>query len=88
LRKSGISQDVATAKLAKYKAQLEQVQIQEQKRREQHLTRALAPQATDVVVSLWSGQNPLTVLLQQGGQRFFNGFESQREGKVPHLSTS
>lgn len=68
LRKSGVSQDVATIKLAKYKAQLEQVQIQEQKRREQHLTRALAPQATDVVVSLWSGQNPLTVLLQQGGQ--------------------
>lgn len=68
LRKSGSSQDVATLKLAKYKAQLEQVQIQEQKRREQHLTRALAPQATDVVVSLWSGQNPLTVLLQQGGQ--------------------
>lgn len=68
LRKSGVSQDVATLKLAKYKAQLEQVQIQEQKRREQHLTRALAPQATDVVVSLWSGQNPLTVLLQQGGQ--------------------
>ena len=68
LRKSGISQDVATAKLAKYKAQLEQVQTQEQKRSEQHLTRSLAPQATDVVVSLWSGQNPLTVLLQQGGQ--------------------
>lgn len=68
LRKSGVSQDVATLKLAKYKAQLEQVQIQEQKRSEQHLTRALAPQATDVVVSLWSGQNPLTVLLQQGGQ--------------------
>lgn len=68
LRKSGVSQDVATLKLAKYKAQLEQVQIQEQKRREQHLTRALAPQATDIVVSLWSGQNPLTVLLQQGGQ--------------------
>lgn len=68
LRKSGVSQDVATLKLAKYKAQLEQVQIQEQKRREEHLTRALAPQATDIVVSLWSGQNPLTVLLQQGGQ--------------------
>lgn len=68
LRKSGVSQEVATQKLAKYRVQLEQVQKQELARREQHLTRALAPQATDVVVSLWSGQNPLTVLLQQGGQ--------------------
>lgn len=68
LRKSGVSQEVATQKLAAYKVQLEQVQKQELARREQHLTRALAPQATDVVVSLWSGQNPLTVLLQQGGQ--------------------
>lgn len=68
LRKSGVTQEVATAKLAKYRVQLEQVQKQELARREQHLTRALAPQATDVVVSLWSGQNPLTVLLQQGGQ--------------------
>ena len=68
LRKSGVAQDVATQKLAAYKTQLVQVQDQEQKRREEHLTRGLAPQATDIVVSLWSGQNPLTVLLQQGGQ--------------------
>lgn len=68
LRKSGLSQDIATQKLAKYKVQLAQVQAEEMKRREQHLTRAVAPQATDIVVSLWSGQSPLTVLLQQGGQ--------------------
>ena len=68
LRKSGVAQDVATQKLAAYKAQLVQVQGQEQKRREDHLTRSIAPQATDIAVSLWSGQNPLTVLLQQGGQ--------------------
>lgn len=68
LRKSGVAQDVATQKLAAYKTQLVQVQDQEQKRREDHLTRGLAPQATDIAVSLWSGQNPLTVLLQQGGQ--------------------
>ncbi|MGL5074977.1 MAG: phage tail length tape measure family protein, partial [Waterburya sp.] len=29
---------------------------------------AISPQVTDVAVSLWSGQNPLTVALQQGGQ--------------------
>jgi hypothetical protein len=68
LRKSGVSQEIATVKLAKYKLQLEQVRKLEMARSEQFLTRALAPQATDVAVSLWSGQNPLTVLLQQGGQ--------------------
>ena len=68
LRKSGVAQDVATQKLATYKVQLAQVQAQEDKRREDHLTRALPAQATDIAVSLWSGQNPLTVLLQQGGQ--------------------
>lgn len=86
LRQSGVSQDVATQRLAKYRVQLEQVQKQEQARREQHLTRALAPQATDVVVSLWSGQNPLTVLLQQGGQVtdlfMQSGVAAERFGEV------
>lgn len=68
LRKSGVAQDVATQKLAAYKAQLAQVQVQEDQRRADHLTRTLPAQATDIAVSLWSGQNPLTVLLQQGGQ--------------------
>ena len=68
LRKSGVSQDVATQKLATYKAQLAQVAAVEEKRRAQHLTRALTPQISDVAVSLWSGQSPLTVLLQQGSQ--------------------
>ena len=68
LRKSGVSQDVATQKLATYKSQLAQVAAAEEKRRAQHLTRALTPQISDVAVSLWSGQSPLTVLLQQGSQ--------------------
>lgn len=68
LRKSGIAQAAATNQLGVYKTQLQQVQALEQKRREQHLSRALMPQVTDVAVSLWSGQSPLTVLLQQGGQ--------------------
>lgn len=86
LRKSGVSQDVATQRLAKYKVQLEQVQKAEAAHREQFLTRALAPQATDVVVSLWSGQNPLTVLLQQGGQVndlfMQSGIAAERFGEV------
>jgi len=68
LRKSGLAQDVVTQKLSTYKVQLAQVQAQEAKRSEQHLARALPAQFTDIGVSLYSGQNPLTVLLQQSGQ--------------------
>lgn len=90
LRKSGVSQELATTKLAKYKSQLEQVQKAEQARREQHLTRAIAPQASDVVVSLWSGQSPLTVLLQQGSQIndmfMLSGVAAERFGEVVKTS--
>ena len=68
LQKSGLAQDVVTKKLATYRTQLSQVQAQEQKRSEQYLARAASPQLTDLAVSLYSGQAPLTVLLQQGGQ--------------------
>lgn len=68
LRKSGLAQDAVTQKLATYKSQLTQVQAQEAKKAEQHLARALSPQLTDIGVSLYSGQSPMTVLLQQGGQ--------------------
>lgn len=68
LRKSGLAQDVVTQKLAAYRNQLAQVQLAEQKRAANNLSRALSPQITDVAVSLYSGQAPLTVLLQQGGQ--------------------
>jgi lambda family phage tail tape measure protein len=33
-----------------------------------YLSRALAPQITDIAVGLATGQSPLTILLQQGGQ--------------------
>lgn len=68
LRKSGLAQDVVSTKLAAYKSQLVQVQAQESKRAEQHLTRAISPQLMDIGVSLYSGQNPMTVLIQQAGQ--------------------
>lgn len=86
LRKSGVAQDVLTTKLATYKTQLSQVQAQEQKRAEQHLARALSPQLTDIGVSLYSGQAPLTVLLQQSGQIVdlfrLSGVEAQNFGKA------
>ena len=86
LRKLGLSQDAFTAKLAAYKNQLQQVQVQEEKRSQQHLARALSPQLTDIAVSLYSGQAPLTVLLQQGGQIAdlfrLSGVEAQNFGKA------
>ena len=90
LRKSGVSQDVATDKLAKYKVQLAQVQEQEMKRREQHLTRAISPQLMDIGVSLYSGQNPMTVLIQQSGQLVdlfqLSGVEASKLGEAMRKS--
>lgn len=68
LRLAGVEQSLATKKLAAYKVQLEAAMAVENKRRMDHLSRALAPQISDVVVSLGSGMNPMTVLLQQGLQ--------------------
>lgn len=86
LRRVGLSQEAFTAKLAAYKNQLQQVQAQEEKRSQQHLARALSPQLTDIAVSLYSGQAPLTVLLQQGGQIAdlfrLSGVEAQNFGKA------
>lgn len=86
LKQSGAAQDVVTSKLAKYKTQLQQVQEQEEKRKVANLTRAAQPQITDIAVSLYSGQAPLTVLLQQGGQLTdlfkLSGVEAANFGKV------
>lgn len=86
LKKMGLAQDIVSQRLGSYKTQLEQVRKLEQARAEQFLTRALAPQASDVVVSLWSGQNPLTVLLQQGSQIndvfMQSGVAAERFGEV------
>jgi len=90
LRKSGLSQDVVTSKLATYKTQLAQVQAQEMKRSEQHLARAAAPQLTDIGVSLYSGQAPMTVLLQQSGQLVdllnLSGVEASKFGDILRTS--
>lgn len=86
LKKMGLAQDEVTKKLATYKGQLAQVQAQEEKRKADNLARSLSPQLTDIGVSLYSGQAPLTVLLQQGGQIAdlfrLSGVEAQNFGKA------
>ncbi len=68
LKRAGITGEQAASKLALYKKQQMEVMQIEQKRQVQYLQRGLQPQIGDVVVSLAGGQNPLTVLLQQGDQ--------------------
>lgn len=68
LKKSGITGQEAAAKLEVYKKQQKEILSLEQKRQAEYLKRGLQPQIGDVAISLASGQNPLTVLLQQGDQ--------------------
>lgn len=71
LRAAGVGADDATARLAVFRAEqqkVSQLSRAEETLRMQHLSRALAPQVTDVTVGLMTGQNPFTVFLQQGGQ--------------------
>lgn len=68
LRQAGVGAQEAADKLKLYKEQQLQIQQVEQKNQSKFLTRALQPQIGDVAVSLASGQNPLTVMLQQGDQ--------------------
>jgi len=42
--------------------------LSDEEKKIKHLAASLAPQVTDVTVGLMTGQNPLTVFLQQGGQ--------------------
>lgn len=68
LRLAGITGDEAVKKLEAYRKKVIQVQAVEEKRNAERLSNALAPQISDVTVSLAGGMNPLTVLLQQGLQ--------------------
>lgn len=68
LKQAGVTGEVAATKLAKYRDQQTAIQTLEERRQGKFLTRALQPQIGDTVVSLAAGQNPLTVLLQQGDQ--------------------
>ena len=68
LRLAGVTGDEAVKKLEAYRKKVIQVQAVEEKRNAERLSNALAPQISDVTVSLAGGMNPLTVLLQQGLQ--------------------
>ena len=68
IRKTGISAQQAEIMLERYKQQLIATQKAGASRAADTVSRALGPQLTDIVVGLSTGQSPLMVLLQQGGQ--------------------
>jgi phage-related minor tail protein len=68
LKHSGQTAAEQTIALEKYKASLMSVQKAAGNRQIDYLSRALGPQITDIAVGLATGQAPLTILLQQGGQ--------------------
>lgn len=68
LKMAGVTGEEYNTRL-KENIRLEKIkQDVEQKNQAKFLTRALQPQIGDVAISLAAGQNPLTVLLQQGDQ--------------------
>lgn len=68
LRMSGMSAEQQVAKLNAYKKSLAEIQGAAGQRQVDYLSRALGPQITDIFVGLATGQSPMMVLLQQGGQ--------------------
>jgi phage-related minor tail protein len=68
LKLAGVTGEQAALRLEKYRSKVSQIQALENNRKVDMLSRALAPQISDVVVSLQGGQKPITVLLQQGLQ--------------------
>jgi lambda family phage tail tape measure protein len=68
LRASGRTAAEVTTQLDAYKAALLATQKASGNRQVDYLSRALGPQITDIAVGLATGQAPLTILLQQGGQ--------------------
>jgi hypothetical protein len=68
LKQSGQTAAQQVVALEKYKASLLSIQKASGNRQIDYLSRALGPQITDIGVGLMTGQAPLTILLQQGGQ--------------------
>lgn len=68
LKMSGMTLDEQKQKLNAYRAALVQMEKASGKKQTDYISRALGPQITDIFVGLSTGQNPLTVMLQQGGQ--------------------
>lgn len=68
LKASGRTAAEVATQLDVYKAALLSTQKAAGNRQVDYLSRALGPQITDIFVGLATGQAPLTILLQQGGQ--------------------
>lgn len=68
LKRTGMSAEEQARKLSIYREQLLSVQKAAGNRQVDYLSRALGPQITDIAVGLATGQSPMMVLLQQGGQ--------------------
>ena len=68
LKLSGQTAEQQVTSLERYKRSLQSIQKAGGDRQVDYLSRALGPQITDVFVGLYSGQSPMTVLVQQGGQ--------------------
>jgi lambda family phage tail tape measure protein len=68
LKKSGMTVQEQSAQLDIFKKKLAETNKASGNRQVDYLARALGPQITDIGVGLMTGQNPLTVMLQQGGQ--------------------
>jgi lambda family phage tail tape measure protein len=68
LKQSGATAAEQVTKLEAYKAALLSTQKAAGNRQVDYLSRALGPQITDIFVGLATGQSPLMVMLQQGGQ--------------------
>lgn len=68
LRASGRTAAQVAKELDAYRASLLATQKAAGNRQIDYLSRALGPQITDIGVGLATGQAPLTILLQQGGQ--------------------
>jgi len=68
LKKSGKTASEQVVALEAYRKKLSELNKASGNRQVDYLSRALGPQITDIGVGLMTGQSPLTVLLQQGGQ--------------------
>ena len=68
LKLSGQTASEQVTALEQYKKSLQSIQKAGGDRQVDYLSRALGPQITDIAVGLATGQAPLTILLQQGGQ--------------------
>ena len=68
LKKSGLTLDQQKLKIDEYRRSQIELQKTQKANQTDYITRAVGPQITDIIVGLSTGQSPLTVMMQQGGQ--------------------